>query len=41
LTSSRLSSVGYGKSRLLNPDQPEDGVNRRVRVVNTTASGQR
>ena len=41
LAPARLSSVGYGKSRLLNPEQPEDGVNRRVRVVNTTASGQR
>ena len=41
LTPARLSSVGYGKSRLLNPEQPEDGVNRRVRVVNTTASDQR
>ena len=41
LAPSRLSSTGYGKSRLLNPEQPEDGVNRRVRVVNTTASSQR
>ncbi|MBI3705960.1 MAG: OmpA family protein [Rhizobiales bacterium] len=41
LAPARLSSVGYGKSRLLRPDQPEDGVNRRVRVVNTTATSQR
>jgi outer membrane protein OmpA-like peptidoglycan-associated protein len=32
-----LSAVGYGKSRLLDPARPEDGVNRRVQVINTTA----
>lgn len=35
----RLSAKGYGKSRPLDPTRPEDGVNRRVQVVNTTASG--
>jgi outer membrane protein OmpA-like peptidoglycan-associated protein len=30
----RLSTTGYGKSRLLEPSRPEDGVNRRVQVIN-------
>jgi outer membrane protein OmpA-like peptidoglycan-associated protein len=34
----RLSTKGYGKSQLLDPARPEDGVNRRVQIVNTTAS---
>lgn len=33
----QLSAVGYGKSQLLDPSRPEDGVNRRVQVINTTA----
>lgn len=37
----RLSAVGHGKSLLLDPARPEDGVNRRVQVINVTASGQR
>jgi outer membrane protein OmpA-like peptidoglycan-associated protein len=37
----RLSAAGYGKSQLLDPARPEDGVNRRVQVINITASGQR
>ncbi len=37
----RLSAKGYGKSRLLDPTRPEDGVNRRVQVLNMTASGER
>lgn len=28
----KLASVGYGKSRLLDPTRPEDGVNRRVQI---------
>jgi outer membrane protein OmpA-like peptidoglycan-associated protein len=35
----RLSAKGYGKSQLLDPSRPEDGVNRRVQVINTTAGG--
>jgi outer membrane protein OmpA-like peptidoglycan-associated protein/Flp pilus assembly protein TadD len=31
--SSRLSTVGYGKDRLLDPANPESGTNRRVRIV--------
>lgn len=41
IASGRLSAVGYGKSRLLDPARPEDGVNRRVQVTNITASGRR
>jgi outer membrane protein OmpA-like peptidoglycan-associated protein len=41
LAANRLSAVGYGKSRLFDPTRPEDGVNRRVQVINTSASGQR
>ena len=36
----RLSAKGYGKSQLLDPANPEDGVNRRVQVINVTAAGQ-
>ncbi|TAN56322.1 MAG: OmpA family protein [Rhodospirillales bacterium] len=34
IPSSRIESTGFGESRLLDPDQPESEVNRRVRVVN-------
>jgi tetratricopeptide (TPR) repeat protein len=34
---SRLTARGLGKTQLLDPTHPEDAVNRRVRVVNTTA----
>jgi outer membrane protein OmpA-like peptidoglycan-associated protein len=37
----RLQARGYGKSQLLDPARPEDGINRRVQVVNTTATSQR
>lgn len=30
----RLVAIGYGKSQLLDPDKPEDGVNRRVQITN-------
>jgi len=30
----RLTSIGYGKSRLLDPSRPNDGVNRRVQITN-------
>jgi outer membrane protein OmpA-like peptidoglycan-associated protein len=36
----RLSAVGYGKSQLLDPSRPEDGVNRRVQIINLTATTQ-
>lgn len=31
---SHLTTVGYGKSRLLQPLRPDDGVNRRVQITN-------
>ena len=34
---SRLTSKGMGKVQLLDPSHPEDGVNRRVQVLNVTA----
>lgn len=36
----RLTASGYGKSQLLDPDHPEDGVNRRVQVINAGTAGQ-
>jgi outer membrane protein OmpA-like peptidoglycan-associated protein len=38
IAADRLSAKGYGKSQLLDPDHPEDGVNRRVQIINATAS---
>jgi outer membrane protein OmpA-like peptidoglycan-associated protein len=34
LAGSDLVTVGYGKTKLKNPDNPTDAVNRRVQVVN-------
>jgi len=36
----RLTATGYGKSQLLDPEHPEDGVNRRVQVTNTGTATQ-
>jgi outer membrane protein OmpA-like peptidoglycan-associated protein len=33
----RLESIGYGKTQLADPAHPEDGINRRVQVVNIGA----
>jgi outer membrane protein OmpA-like peptidoglycan-associated protein len=30
----RIEIVGFGKSQLLDPSKPEDGINRRVQVIN-------
>ena len=30
----RIETVGFGKTQLLDPSKPEDGVNRRVQVIN-------
>lgn len=35
---SKLTARGFGKARLLDPARPEDGVNRRVQILNMTAS---
>jgi outer membrane protein OmpA-like peptidoglycan-associated protein len=40
IAAERLTAKGYGKSQLLDPDHPEDGVNRRVQVINTSAASQ-
>jgi outer membrane protein OmpA-like peptidoglycan-associated protein len=40
IAAERLSAKGYGKSQLLDPANPEDGVNRRVQIINVTAAGQ-
>lgn len=37
----RLTAKGYGKSQLLDPSRPEDGVNRRVQIINATAASRR
>ena len=37
LSPQRLSTVGYGMAQLLDPSRPEDAVNRRVQIINTTA----
>jgi len=37
IAEARLRAQGFGKTRLLDPSRPEDGVNRRVQVVNLTA----
>jgi len=40
IAAERLAAKGYGKSQLLDPDHPEDGVNRRVQVINTSAASE-
>ena len=37
MEANRLTARGFGKLRLLDPARPEDGVNRRVQVLNLTA----
>jgi outer membrane protein OmpA-like peptidoglycan-associated protein len=32
--SQRIEAVGLGKSQLADPSRPEDGINRRVQVIN-------
>jgi outer membrane protein OmpA-like peptidoglycan-associated protein len=34
----RVTARGFGKTRLFDPSRPEDGVNRRVQVLNLTAA---
>ena len=38
IAANRLSAKGYGKSQSLDPDRPEDAVNRRVQIINATAA---
>jgi outer membrane protein OmpA-like peptidoglycan-associated protein len=37
IAASRLTEKGFGETQLLDPDHPEDGINRRVQIVNLTA----
>jgi flagellar motor protein MotB len=30
----RIEAAGFGKTQLLDPLKPEDGINRRVQVIN-------
>jgi outer membrane protein OmpA-like peptidoglycan-associated protein len=39
MTAKQLAAKGYGKSQPLDPSRPEDGVNRRVQIINVTAQG--
>jgi outer membrane protein OmpA-like peptidoglycan-associated protein len=41
IAAERLTAKGYGKSQLLDQANPEDGVNRRVQVINLTAASPR
>jgi flagellar motor protein MotB len=41
ITPERLVAKGFGKLQLLDPSRPEDGVNRRVQIVNTGVEGAR
>lgn len=41
IAESRLVARGFGRTRLLDSSRPEDGVNRRVQVVNLTAGAAR
>lgn len=34
LAPSRVETVGFGKSQLIDPSHPEDGINRRVEIIN-------
>jgi outer membrane protein OmpA-like peptidoglycan-associated protein len=34
IDSDRIETVGFGKSQLADPTKPEDGINRRVQVIN-------
>lgn len=40
IAASRLTAVGYGETQLLDRARPEDGVNRRVQVINSGSKGQ-
>lgn len=39
ITVGRLEATGLGESQLLDPTRPEDGINRRVQIVNISAVG--
>uniref|UniRef100_UPI0011AE2E58 OmpA family protein n=1 Tax=Methylobacterium sp. B34 TaxID=95563 RepID=UPI0011AE2E58 len=35
----RLQAIGYGKSRLIAPSEPDSAINRRVQILNQGPSG--
>jgi outer membrane protein OmpA-like peptidoglycan-associated protein len=35
----RIEAAGFGKSRLLDPSKPEDGINRGVQMINLGEGG--
>jgi outer membrane protein OmpA-like peptidoglycan-associated protein len=39
IAAERITSEGYGKSRLLDPQHPEDGINRRVEIITVIPGG--
>jgi len=41
LDAKRIESIGYGKTQLIDPAHPEDGINRRVQVVNVGSTDQK
>ncbi len=41
IDANRLAARGFGKQRLFDPSRPEDGVNRRVQVLNTSVGASR
>ncbi|MEA3090746.1 MAG: hypothetical protein QOJ04_2088 [Caballeronia sp.] len=41
ISPARLETKGFGRLHLLNPSEPFDAVNRRVQIVNTSASARR
>jgi outer membrane protein OmpA-like peptidoglycan-associated protein len=38
ISASRLTAQGFGSVQLIDPEHPQDGVNRRVQIVNMTTS---
>jgi outer membrane protein OmpA-like peptidoglycan-associated protein len=38
IESNRIETVGFGKVQLLDPSKPEDGINRRVQIINVGGS---
>ena len=40
IPSQQLTAKGYGKSQLLDPEHPEDGINRRVQIINADPASQ-
>ena len=39
IAAERITAQGYGKTRLLDPQHPEDGINRRVEIITVVPGG--